>query len=227
MYESFYLRAVSPSEPVGVWIRHTVHKAPGLCAARLGLVHGLRRAARAPVHAQAHAASALDVPAGGWIAIGESARIGPGVAQGSCGEASWSLRFSSAEPELMHLSPGLAIPLAAATHEADEPGARGELRRRARAGGRADARAGGLAGDGRSQLGRRARRALDLAARDRLRGAARTRGSTWRSVACKLGGTDDAVGGQRRAHASTGGATASAVWGARAERARERARDAS
>ncbi|MEA2334877.1 MAG: hypothetical protein QOG40_1367, partial [Solirubrobacteraceae bacterium] len=29
MYESFYLRAVSPREPVGVWIRHTVHKPPG------------------------------------------------------------------------------------------------------------------------------------------------------------------------------------------------------
>ena len=25
MYESFYLRAVSPREPVGVWIRQTVH----------------------------------------------------------------------------------------------------------------------------------------------------------------------------------------------------------
>ena len=29
MYESFYLRAVSPDEPVGVWIRYTVHKRPG------------------------------------------------------------------------------------------------------------------------------------------------------------------------------------------------------
>ena len=29
MYESFYLRAVSPREPLGVWIRHTVHKRPG------------------------------------------------------------------------------------------------------------------------------------------------------------------------------------------------------
>ena len=29
MYESFYLRAVSPEEPVGIWIRHTVHKPPG------------------------------------------------------------------------------------------------------------------------------------------------------------------------------------------------------
>jgi hypothetical protein len=26
MYESFYLRAVSPREPVGVWIRHTARR---------------------------------------------------------------------------------------------------------------------------------------------------------------------------------------------------------
>ena len=29
MYESFYLRAVSPEEPVAVWIRYTVHKRAG------------------------------------------------------------------------------------------------------------------------------------------------------------------------------------------------------
>ena len=29
MYESFYLRAVAPEGPIGVWIRHTVHKPPG------------------------------------------------------------------------------------------------------------------------------------------------------------------------------------------------------
>jgi len=29
MYESFYLRAVAPDEPVGAWIRYTVHKRPG------------------------------------------------------------------------------------------------------------------------------------------------------------------------------------------------------
>lgn len=104
MYESFYLRAVSPDEPVGVWIRHTVHKAPGRPArgsvwctvfdARLGrpFMHKLT-------------SERLTVPAGGWIAIGESARIGPGEAEGSCGEARWSLRFHTQEAELEHLSP--------------------------------------------------------------------------------------------------------------------------
>ena len=28
-YESFYLRAAHPSEPLGIWIRYTVHKRPG------------------------------------------------------------------------------------------------------------------------------------------------------------------------------------------------------
>ena len=28
-YESFYLKACHPSEPLGLWIRHTVHKRPG------------------------------------------------------------------------------------------------------------------------------------------------------------------------------------------------------
>ncbi len=28
-YESFYLKACHPSEPLGIWIRHTVHKHSG------------------------------------------------------------------------------------------------------------------------------------------------------------------------------------------------------
>jgi len=28
-YESFYLRASHPTDPLGVWIRHTIHKPPG------------------------------------------------------------------------------------------------------------------------------------------------------------------------------------------------------
>jgi hypothetical protein len=44
----------------------------------------------------------VGVPADAWIAIGECEMSGAG-AEGSCGEASWSLRFSSDEPELRHL----------------------------------------------------------------------------------------------------------------------------
>jgi len=106
MYESFYLRAVSPTEPVGVWIRHTVHKPPGrpprgsvwctVFDARGGepLMHKL-------------STHELGVPADGWIAVGQDTSMGPGRAQGSCGPARWSLSFTAAEPELRHLSPAL------------------------------------------------------------------------------------------------------------------------
>jgi hypothetical protein len=101
IYESFYLRAVSPDEPIGAWIRYTVHKPPGAppqgalwCTvfdARLGrpFQHKLTT-------------NELGVPAGEWISIGD-AHLGPDGAQGTCGEASWSLRWASAEPELRHL----------------------------------------------------------------------------------------------------------------------------
>jgi hypothetical protein len=109
MYESFYLRAVSPREPVGVWIRHTVHKPPGR-APRGSVwctVFDARRGAPFT-----HKLSDLQpsVPAEDWIAIGQDgqdARMGPGRAEGSCGPARWSLRFEGAEPELRHLSPAL------------------------------------------------------------------------------------------------------------------------
>jgi hypothetical protein len=104
MYESFYLRAVSPAEPVGVWIRYTVHKPPG--GPPTGSVWCTAFDARrgAPFMHKLTTAE-LSVPGGGWIAIGEDASLGPGSAQGSCGQARWSLRFASAEPELRHLSP--------------------------------------------------------------------------------------------------------------------------
>ena len=44
----------------------------------------------------------LGVPDGGWISIGD-AQLTPDSAEGECGEARWSLRFASAEPELRHL----------------------------------------------------------------------------------------------------------------------------
>jgi hypothetical protein len=106
MYESFYLRAVSPSEPVGVWIRNTVHKAPGrpprasvwctVFDARTGgpFMHKLTT-------------DRLSVPDAGWIAVGEDghdgAVLGPGRAEGRCGDARWSLRFDTDEVGLAHL----------------------------------------------------------------------------------------------------------------------------
>lgn len=101
MYESFYLRAVSPREPVGVWIRHTVLKRPGQRPRGSVWCTVFDAAAGAPFMHKLTTPE-LSVPAGGWIAVAQT-RIGPGEAEGSCGPASWSLRFRGEQPELRHL----------------------------------------------------------------------------------------------------------------------------
>lgn len=44
----------------------------------------------------------LGVPADGWIAVGKAV-LGPGTAEGTCGQASWSLRYRSDQDDLSHL----------------------------------------------------------------------------------------------------------------------------
>jgi hypothetical protein len=102
MYESFYLRAVSPDEPVGAWIRYTVHKRPGHPPSGSLWCTVFDASAGAPFMHK-HTTTELATPAGGWIEIGRESRLGPGTAEGVCGPASWSLRFESSEPELRHL----------------------------------------------------------------------------------------------------------------------------
>ncbi len=108
MYESFYLRAVSPHEPVGAWIRYTVHKPPGR-APQGSLWCTVFDAARGAPFAHKHTTSRLSAPAGDWIEIGagdgdgEGGRLGPSAAEGRCGPARWSLRVVAAEPQLRHL----------------------------------------------------------------------------------------------------------------------------
>jgi hypothetical protein len=102
MYESFYLRAVSAREPVGAWIRYTVHKRPGHAPNGSLWCTVFDASAGAPFMHK-HTTAELAAPAGGWIEIGEGSRLGPGVAEGVCGPARWSLRFQSSEPELRHL----------------------------------------------------------------------------------------------------------------------------
>jgi hypothetical protein len=104
MYESFYLRAVAPDRPAGIWIRYTVHKAPGR-APRGSVWCTVFDADAGPPYMHKLTSDRLTAPAGGWISVGEGASIGPGAATGSCGEARWALRFRSDEPELRHLAP--------------------------------------------------------------------------------------------------------------------------
>jgi hypothetical protein len=101
MYESFYLRAVSPADPVGVWIRHTVQKRAGQ-GPRGSIWCTVFDADRGSPFMHKLTTADLGVPTGGWIEV-DGARLTPAEAQGSCGAARWSLPFASAEPELCHL----------------------------------------------------------------------------------------------------------------------------
>ncbi len=104
-YESFYLRAVSPSEPVGLWIQYTVHKRPG--HPPLGSVWcTVFDATRGRPFMHKLTTPALSEPPGGWIEVGsgeQSSSFGPGRARGICGPASWELRFRAGAGELRHL----------------------------------------------------------------------------------------------------------------------------
>jgi hypothetical protein len=101
MYESFYLRAVAPQEPVGAWIRYTVQKPPGRDA-RGSLWCTVFDAARGRPFQHKLTSDELTAPPGGWIDV-DGASISDEHAQGGCGRADWSLRFASQEPELRHL----------------------------------------------------------------------------------------------------------------------------
>ena len=99
-YESFYLKLCHPSEPLGAWIRYTVHKRPGAPATgslwfTLFEPEGPRAA---KVTVAAPSAEGED-----WLSVGE-ARIGAGSASGAiAGEVAWALRFEDAEEPLFHL----------------------------------------------------------------------------------------------------------------------------
>jgi hypothetical protein len=106
MYESFYLRAVSATEPVGVWIRNTVHKDPGR-RPRGSVWCTVFDARRGRPFMHKLTSDRLSAPEDAWIAVGEQgaegAVLAPNHAAGSCGDARWSLSFHSEEPELRHL----------------------------------------------------------------------------------------------------------------------------
>ncbi|HTA35374.1 MAG TPA: hypothetical protein VK761_01565, partial [Solirubrobacteraceae bacterium] len=108
MYESFYLRAVAPREPLGVWIRQTVSKAPGARASG-EIWCTVFDGARGRPLMQKLTDGSVSVPAGGMIATADAgersqgARLGATGADGACGEVAWSLRCAPLAPELRHL----------------------------------------------------------------------------------------------------------------------------
>ena len=99
-YESFYLKLCHPSEPLGAWIRYTVHKRPGE-AAKGSLWFTL-------FEAGGPSAAKLTAPGptsgdGDWLRVGE-ARVGADGASGSIGDDfAWDLSLDGAEQPLLHL----------------------------------------------------------------------------------------------------------------------------
>jgi hypothetical protein len=100
-YESWYLKASHPTEPLGIWIRYTTHQKPG--GPETGSLwftlfeDGKPRAAKVTPRPEA-----LTRGNGAFIRIGES-EFADGRVTGQALEASWDLTFEHPEPELRHL----------------------------------------------------------------------------------------------------------------------------
>jgi hypothetical protein len=99
-YESWYLKACHPSEPLGVWIRYTTHQKQGepergsLWFTLFGPEPSAAKVTPGP--------EALSRGGGEFIRIADSV-FADGRVTGSALEASWDLTFEHPEPELRHL----------------------------------------------------------------------------------------------------------------------------
>ncbi len=105
-YESYYLKACHPEEPLGVWIRYTVHKPPGEEPTGSVWFTLFEAGAGGPIAAK----TTIPDPVAGereWIKIGGESGIGSGRAFGWAGSAWWELTFESFEQPLFHLPTAL------------------------------------------------------------------------------------------------------------------------
>jgi len=112
MYESFYLRAVAPDEPVGAWIRYTVRKRPGR-APRGSIWCTIFDASRGRPFMHKATSDQLHAPAGGWIAVGSADEAAPADANqsggaGSSADAQENSRAGERAPDGASLTPGEA-----------------------------------------------------------------------------------------------------------------------
>ena len=100
-YESWYLKASHPTEPLGVWIRYTTHQKPdGPEKGSLWFTlfsDGPPQAAKVTPGPEA-----LSRGDGAFIRIGDS-EFADGRVTGSALDARWDLTFEHPEPELRHL----------------------------------------------------------------------------------------------------------------------------
>jgi hypothetical protein len=99
-YESWYLKASHPTEPLGVWIRYTTHERPGepeqgsLWFTLFGPEPQAAKVTPGP--------EALSRGDGAFIRIGDS-EFADGRVSGSALDARWDLTFEGGGPELRHL----------------------------------------------------------------------------------------------------------------------------
>jgi len=100
-YESYYLRAVHPTEPRGIWIRYTVLAPPGGEPAGQLWFTLFDRSWPVP-RAVRDDAGVPTSDANAWIRLGEST-FGAGAVVGSVGPARWSLRCLTDQAPLEHL----------------------------------------------------------------------------------------------------------------------------
>jgi hypothetical protein len=98
-YESYYLKACHPDEPLGLWIRYTVHKRPGKPAK--GSLWCTVFEAGGP-HAAKVTLPEPAAPEGELIRIGE-ASFAPGRVVGEALDCAWELTFEDPAEPFLHL----------------------------------------------------------------------------------------------------------------------------
>jgi hypothetical protein len=124
-YESFYLRAVDPTRPRGVWLRHTIHQAPG--HGPIGSIWVTLLDAEAPGAPRTHKLSVAAPTAllEGGVRIGAST-FGNERVQGEAGPASYDLCWEGDEEPLRHLPRAImySVPLPRTKLESPLPAGR-------------------------------------------------------------------------------------------------------
>lgn len=149
-YESYYLRAVDPGEPRGVWIRYTVTVPPDSCpAGQLWFTYFTR-----PGPPRAVRRDCGEPPSGDatGIRLGEATftdSAAGGAATSELRSARWNLRWRSAEEPLLHLHGDWMYTTRLPRTKLLSLHPKGGVRRHPR-GGRRDARHPWLAGDDRA-----------------------------------------------------------------------------
>jgi hypothetical protein len=106
-YESFYIKACRPGGGQGIWIRHTVHKRPGVEPTASIWFCLFDREADGPRATKVTVpAEQLAAPVGLWIRV-DKAEIGPGRASGSIEtealSANWDFSFEGDAPSCKYL----------------------------------------------------------------------------------------------------------------------------